>query len=105
MAACRGDFRREISAGSVKHRPRGCVAADVGQHHPPPAAFVSGGVISDRSAPTGQAAAGSVITWHRERAGVTRGGMKLVGPDAAGTRRPLAPRIEIKLELQLVRIK
>lgn len=72
---------------------------------PLPAAFVSGGVISDRSAPTGQAAAGSVITWRGERAGVTRGGTKLVGPDAAGTRRPLTPTIEIKSELQLVRIK
>lgn len=61
--------------------PRGCVV-DVGQHlstpSQPPAAKVSGRVICDRSASTGQAAAGPLITWHGERADLTAG-VKLVG--------------------------
>lgn len=62
-----------------------------------PAGFNFSGVVSDRRAPTGQAAAGSVITWHEERADMTRG-MNQLRPDAAGTLRPLALNLKFRLE-------
>lgn len=83
------DFR------GVKKIAPGWVAADVGRHPLSPQALTPAGLFLTARAPTGQAAAGSVITWHEERADMTRG-MNQLRPDAAGALRPLALNIKAR---------
>lgn len=68
-----------------------------------PAGFDSSGVICECGAPAGQAPAGSVITWHGERADLTQGTTQL-RPDAEGTHRPLSPNLKIRLETTVPKV-
>lgn len=73
------DFLGDFHGGRTVHRQRppwlrgGCRSTSPLYSSRPPTAKVSGGVISDRGAPTGQAAAGPLITRLGEPADLTAG--------------------------------